>query len=109
MDKKYKYKWFFVTTEDDLIREKFIHKFGKKLKYIKSRTKINYNYKKKELLAFNKNVMGNLEFMKIYLVNIIILSKCLDILSSRTAGAIVAFILTKGFRNIKLYNLGYYK
>jgi hypothetical protein len=47
--------------------------------------------------------------MKIYLINIIILSKCLDIIASRTAGSIVAFILTNGFRNIKIYNLGYYK
>jgi hypothetical protein len=60
-------------------------------------------------LAFNEKIKGNIEFMKIYLINIIILSKCLDIIASRTAGSIVAFILTNGFRNIKIYNLGYYK
>jgi hypothetical protein len=109
MDKKNKYKWIFITTEDELIREKFINKFGKKLKYIKSKTDIKYNYKKKELLAFNEKIKGNIEFMKIYLINIIILSKCLDIIASRTAGSIVAFILTNGFRNKKIYNLGYYK
>ena len=109
MDKKFKYKWIFLTTEDDLIREKFIKEFKKKLKYIKSKTNINYDYKRKELLAFNKNIKGNLEYMKTYLVNIIILSKCIDIITSKTAGAIVAFILTNGFRNKKIYDLGYYK
>lgn len=39
MEKKYKYKWFFITTEDDLIREKFINEYGKKIKY-------QYSYKK---------------------------------------------------------------
>ena len=109
MDKKNQYNWLFLTTEDDLIRDKFIHEFGKKLKYIKSKKKINYDYKKKELLAFNKNIKGNLEYMKIYLINIIILSKCLDIITSKTGGSLVAFILTKGFRNIKVYHLGTYK
>jgi hypothetical protein len=47
--------------------------------------------------------------MKTYLINIIILSKCIDIITSKTAGAIVAFILTNGFRNKKIYDLGYYK
>ena len=102
-------KWFFLTTEDDLIREEFIHEFGKKLKYIKSKTKINYDYKRKELLAFNKNIKGNLEYMKVYLINIIILSKCIDIITSKTGGSLVAFILTKAFRNMKVYNLGTYK
>ena len=100
-DNKNKYDWFFLTTEDDIIREKFIH--------IKSKTNINYNYKKKELLAFNNKIRGNLEYMKIYLINIIILSKCLDIIASKTAGTIVTFILTKGFRNKLIYNLGQYK
>jgi hypothetical protein len=108
MDRKYKYKWIFVTTEDDLIREKFIFKFGNKLKYYKSQININYDYHQKEFLAYNNNIKGNLEYMKVYLINIIILSKCLDIIASRTAGTIVTFILTKGFRNIKIYDLGYY-
>ena len=109
MEYKNKYDWIFITTEDDLIREKFISKLGKKLKYIKSKININYDYKKKKLLAFNKNINGNLEYMKTYLINIVILSKCLDIMTSKTAGTIVAFILTKGFRNKIIYNLGRYK
>ena len=109
MDKKNKYDWIFITTEDDLIREKFINNYGKKLKYIRSKININYDYKKKELLYYNKNINGNFSYMKIYLINILILSKCLDIITSKTGGSLVAFILSKGFRNKKVYNLGNYK
>ena len=48
-DNNNKYEYIFLTTEDDLIREKFIHEFGIKIKYIKSKIKINYDYKKKQL------------------------------------------------------------
>ena len=106
---KNKYDWMFIATEDDIIREKFINKFGKKLKYIKYKTNINYDYTKKPLLGFNKNIRGNFSFMRIYLINIIILSKCIDIIASRTAGTIIAFVLSKGFRNKIIYNLGAYK
>ena len=96
-------------TEDDTIREKFILKFGVKLKYIKNSFKINYNYNKKDFLGFNNNIKGNLSFMKFYLINIIILSKCLDIITSRTSGSFTVFLLSEGFRNEKIYNLGVYK
>ena len=109
MDKKFNYDWIFITTEDDFIREKFKKKFGKRLKYIKSKININYDYRKKQFLAFNSLISGNVYYMRIYLINVIILSKCLDIICSKTAGSLVTFILTNGFRNIKVYNLGYYK
>ena len=109
MDNKNNYDYIFLTTEDDLIREKFIKKLGKKLKYIRSEMNINYDYNKKKLLANNNNLKGNISFMKIYLINIIILSKCQDIITSRTGGSLVALLLTKGFRNIKIYYLGFYK
>ena len=103
------YDWLFLTTEDDSIRDKFIKQFGKKLKYIKSRIKINYDYKKKQYLANCINLKGNIPYYKIYILNIIILSKCLDIITSRTGGSLVAMILSKGFRNTKVYYLGWYK
>lgn len=109
MNKKNKYDLIFLTTEDDLIRNKFINEFGDKLKYIKSNKNIKYNYKKKYFLAYNKNINGDLYFMKIYLINIIILSKCNDIICARTGGSIGAFILTEGFKNKKVYYLGRYK
>ena len=89
-----------------MIREKFIHKYGKKLKYFKSQFNLNYDYKKKEFLS--KLVKGNIQYMKVYLINIIIFSKCPDIITSQTGGSIVASILSKGFRHMKIYNLGVY-
>ena len=47
--------------------------------------------------------------MKTYLINIIILIKCIDIITSMTSGTIGAFILSEGFRNKIVYNLGLYK
>lgn len=60
------------------------------------------------MLCYNENIKGNIEYMKIYLINIIILSKCKDIITPRTSGSIAAFIFSKGFRNTKVYYLGTY-
>lgn len=106
---KNKYDFIFLATEDDIIRNKFIKEFGQKLKYLKPELNIEYNFEKKRNLAFNKNIIGNHNFMKMYLINIIILSKCIDIICARTGGSIGAFVLTKGFRNTKVYYLGEYK
>ena len=108
MNDKNKYNWYFLSTEDDLIRKKLIRQLGYKVKYYIYNKTINYNYKKKQFLSFNVNIKGNIQYMKVYLLNIIILSKCIDIISARTSGAIGAFLLNNGFRNNKIYNLGYY-
>ena len=102
---KNKYDWFFISTEDDLIRDIFIKEFGYKIKYLISK-KINYDYNKK--LFLSENIKGNIQYIKIYLLNMIILSKCIDIISSQTSGAIGVFILSEGFRYSKVYNLGTY-
>ena len=109
MDKRNNYDYIFLTTEDDIIRQKFINNFNKKIKFYKYKHNINYNYKTKLKLAYNKSIKGNIEFMKIYLINIIIFSKCIDIITARTSGAAGAFIITNGFRNNKIYFLGEYK
>ena len=102
------YDWFFISTEDDLIREKFIKEFGYKLKYLIYK-KINYNYGKKQYLGYDENIKGNIKFIKIYLINMIILSKCIDIITAITSGAVGVFIFSNGFRYSKVYNLGSYK
>ena len=106
LDKNNKYTFFFLTTEDEIIFQKFKKKFGKKLKYIHKN--INYNYTEKKLVGFNKNI-GNINFQKLYLINIVILSTCIDIISASTNGLIGAMILSKGFRYSKIYDLGSYK
>lgn len=91
-----------------IIRKEIINKFKEKIKYIKPKIEINYNYKNKKYLAFNKNIKGNLDNLKIYLINVLILSKYIDIITARTNGAIGVFIFTEGFRNMKVYYLGEY-
>ena len=111
MDDKNKYDYIFLTTEDDNIRAKIVKEFGQKIKCLIYKKAIKYNYSKKDdnnYLAFNENIKGNLEFMKIYLINIIILSNCLDIIAARTNGSIGAFIFSNGFRYAKVYFLGNY-
>ena len=103
-----KYSFYFISTEDEKIRKKFINEFGKKLKYLKFKKDINYNYKEKKFLYNNEKYVGNLDFVKIYLIYMIILSKCLDIIISRTNGAVGIFTFTKGFRNAKIFYLGDY-
>ena len=66
MDSTYKYDYIFFTTEDELIREKFIKNFSKKIKQIKPKIKIKYDYSKKDYLGYNKNVQGNIELNKIH-------------------------------------------
>ena len=109
MDKKYKYDFIFLATEDNKIRKQFIDKFGEKLKYLLPDKKLSYNYERKNFLSFNYNVFGNINFMKTYLISIIILSKCIDIISARTSGAAGVFILSEGFRNSLVYYLGEYE
>ena len=97
------------ATEDNNIRDIFLKSIGIKVKCLLSKTKISYNYSTKKPLAYNINFKSNLDFNKIYLLNIIILSKCLDLLTAKTSGTTGIFILTEGFRYYKVYNLGLYK
>ena len=105
MDKQNKYDYIFLGTEDDEIRNAFIKKLGKKLKYLVPKDKLVYN---SGYLTYSKNVFGNMDFSKTYLLSIVILSKCIDIISSRTSGAAGVFIISNGFRNKLVYYLGDY-
>ena len=109
LDNKNKYDWIFLATEDNFIREEFLRAVGIKVKCLLNKNKIYYNYSKKQYLAYNIDFKINPEYNKIYLLNIIILSKCLDFLAARSTGTIGVFVITKGFRNYKVYNFGYYK
>lgn len=108
MNKKNSYDWIFLATEDDIIKKKFIFNFGDKLKYLNNINKIDYNYKQKNFLVYNRNIKFDYNFFKLYLLNIIIMSKCIDIICSCTNGTIGVFIFTEGFRNNKIYWFGLY-
>ena len=106
LDMKNNYDWIFISTEDDIIRERYIKEFEKKIKHLSPKEKVNYDFNKKSVFGNNNGVKGNIEYAKNYVLNIIILSKCLDIVIARCSGAAGAFILTEGFRNVLIYNSG---
>lgn len=93
MKESWNYDYFFLTTEDEIIKRKFINEFKGKLKTFGNT--ININYKKKGLLCYNSKISGNIEYMINYLINILILANCIDIITARTGGAIGAFILDR--------------
>ena len=104
MDNKHKYDYIFLVTEDDLIVEIFIKEFDKKLKFLVPALNEKYNYEENECFAFNKNISG-IEYQKLYLINIVILSNCIDIISPKSYEAAAAYILSGGFRNSLFYSL----
>ena len=106
MDSRNKYDFIFFTTEDEIIKHKFQHDFIGKIKMLNPNIYVNYSYPKGGTITLNKKIIGNIEYTKNYLLNILILSKCLDIVTSKGSGAAGIFILTNGFRHIKIYNLG---
>ena len=102
------YDYIYFTTEDENIRKIFKKIFANKIRELHNFF-IDYNYSSYDYLNSNKNIYGNIKFNKQYLLNIIILSKCLDLLSSRCSGAVGIILLTNGFRFMKIYDLGRYK
>ena len=108
MTSKNCYDWIFFASEDERIKARIISEFKDKVKYLNPNKKINYDYQGKEFITLNKDVVGDLEYAKNYLMNIYILSKCTDIIMTRGSGAAGIIILTEGFRNSLIYNLGKY-
>ena len=108
LDSKNNYDWIFISSEDNKIKERFINEFQNKIRFLNSKTKVNYNYTKKDVLNKNEDVMGNIEYAKNYVMNIYILSKCTDLVMSRGSGSVGIILLTNGFRNSLIYNLGLY-
>ena len=108
MDKENKYDYFFLATEDNKIRDKFIKAFEDKLKYLLPEENVEYDYEEENYLTFNQEVYGNMKFQKTYLLSMYLLSKCVDIISARTSGAAGAFILSEGFRKHLVYYIGEY-
>ena len=71
MERANKYSYYFISTEDEIIRKKFIKEFGNQLKYFKFKKDISYNFKEKKFLYNDEKIVGNLEFTKIYIINMI--------------------------------------
>ena len=106
MDDKYNYDYYFLATEDEIIRTRLYNKFRKKMKFLTPKKDIHYNYTNPVSLNRNKNMIKNKDLNKVYVLSIFILSKCIDIISARTGGAVILFMFNEGFRNKKVYYLG---
>ena len=100
-DEKYKYDFIYFTTEDESIKKNFLEKFDEKsnkIKLLPPDDKYMIKFKEYEFLTYIKN----------YVFSVLILSKCLDIITCRCTGATGVILLTKGFRHSIFYNLGTY-
>lgn len=106
MDNKNKYDYIFLVKEDNLIIVKFIEEFEKKLEFLVPALKEKYNYEENEYSTFNKDV-SDIKYQKLYLINIIILSNCIDIIGQHSYEDAVAFILSGGFIYSNFYNVIY--
>ena len=103
MNKKNKYDWIYLATEDDKIKRKFSKEFGQKIKMVQN-TNINYQGG----YIGDIKILQGIKFQKIYLLSMITLSKCIDVVIARCSGAMGAFIFSKGFRESIVYFLGQY-
>ena len=99
-DEKYKYDYIFFATEDEKIKKKFVPEFKDKIKLLDPEDSIMETFKNKSL--------EHLNYVKNYILNVVILSKCLDIIASKNCGATGIIIITEGFRNSLFYDLGVY-
>ena len=106
MDQEYNYDFIYFTSEDEEIRNKFIPEFKDKIRYLNP--KMPLNYIENNITDINEQMKEFNDFVRIYVINIVIISKCLDVVISRCYGAASVFILTEGFRHSKVYNLGTY-
>ena len=95
--------WIYLVVEDRDILNKFKKKFGKKLKFGPAKI-LNY----KGSGSIGKTVDGKIIDIKKYIISIIILSKCKNVITSLTSGVFVAFMMTEGFKYIKYYDIGEY-
>lgn len=104
-----KFKKVYLATEDKFIYEEFKKEFGELL--IENRQYMystNYDSEKylSEIKVDRKNHNYNLALE--YLSSLYILSKCKGFLGGMTSGTRIAYLLSKNWQFIKIYNLGRY-
>lgn len=106
--KKYSCTKIFVATEDITYIKKIKEEFKEKVISIK-REYINYQRGQRTPLVHidreNDYFLQGLEYLK----QIVMLSKSDYLLAGRTSGTVGTFLLSDGFKDFKVYDLGRYK
>lgn len=95
----------FLVTEDSEIVQAFRQEFGDRVR-MTSQAPIRYDGR--GCLDCQKGVSGDVLRAREYLVRIIMLPRCPDVMCGRTAGSWGAAILSKGFDSAFYWNLGEY-
>ncbi len=98
--------YVFLATEDKKVYELFREEFKEKLLAPNVQ---RFQGDKKEFLAETLKREGNInENSRQYLATIYTLAKCKCLIGGRTSGSVAALILSEGYEDFYLYNLGYY-
>lgn len=95
----------FLVTEDAEIAQAFRQEFGDRVR-MTGQEPIRYDGR--GYLDCQKGVSGDVRRAREYLVRIIMLSRCSDVMCGRTAGSLGAAILSKGFDSAFYWDLGEY-
>lgn len=105
---KEKYDSIFLVTEDKEIFEEFKIKYTDMLLYLEAD---RYNTKSDENIndVIKKNRAGRYFMAKTYLINIVMLSRCYGIVGGNTSGSLGALIMSNGYADQYIFDLGVYK
>ncbi len=98
--------YIFLATEDKNIYEKMHLEFGNRL--IVPNVSRYENTGKRYLADIVREERSGYENGKDYLASVYILSKCKYFVAGRTSGSVAALLLSEGFEDVYLWNLGYY-
>lgn len=104
--KSYMCQYIFLATEDNDIYKSFYAEFGNRLivpdttRYVDTGENYLADIVRKEKNGF---ISG-----RNYLTSIYVLSKCKCLVAGRTSGSLAAVLLSEGYEDMYLWNLGYY-
>lgn len=104
--KKENCNYIYLATEDSAIYEELSREFGECLiaPNVSRYTDTGNQY----LAEIVRKERKGYENGKEYLASIYILAKCRYLVAGRTSGSVAALLLTEGFEETYLWNLGYY-
>ena len=108
--KKWKFKKFFLATEDKRIIDACKETFGDDC-LILDREYVNYNSLKDKWVTTCRIDRENDHYLqgKEYLTQIVLLSTCNSFIGARCSGTTVAMMLQENFENTYFFNVGRYK